>query len=398
VVSSTLAFSPMMASQIDLVSFSFLPHAMPRTDAANHVRTAPFVVGPWRTTTRKKKRKNEEEGECGEGDVDVDASLTKATLPTPTSFVVAPPPLAPKQQQPDDFDSAWEEELEAEGDAEDKKEPPKTLSGRGYLAFFSPSSSPSSSNQPLLRAVSGHFVDAGSMTAIGVSGLEIDPSSSGDLGVDVPPADACSFAAGDRMLALALFMEGGGGARRRGRGTTARSKPCAVVLALASGGDAATVEAPAPDPRGQSARRLLQAVAARQGGGGGAKGGGNDATSSSSPSVLAPPRGIRPPRVSFECGTLLAGRDAAAYLRGLGVTLPSSGSDEEELVVNVGTFGAVGVFESRKTDEGDDDENDGENDGDGEEQQNAKEETPVVFSEPAKLLPSDPGYDPDFDS
>ena len=226
---------------------------MPRTDAANHVRTAPFIVGPWRHTTRKNK--NMESGDDGSdgGDAGADASAGQRT----TTLTSAPlPPLAkkPAPGEEPDYDSAWddeeadrdvegaedeeeiaaaEEEEEDEGGAKQGFEETKTLSGRGYLAFFPPSGSSSS---PFLRAVSGHLVDAASMTAVGVSGIEIDPADSGDLGAEVPPADACSFAAGDRLLALALFLKKGGKKRGRGGGGAPCSSPLpsAVVLALAS--------------------------------------------------------------------------------------------------------------------------------------------------------------------
>lgn len=376
---------------------------MPRTDAANHVRTAPFIVGPWRNTTRKKKKEEEESGggdgdDDGNGDASAGQRATTATATT-TLTSAPPPPLA---EEPD-YDSAWDDdkpdhdaEEEEEGDEEEEEDATEgegggraqegaeatTLSGRGYLAFYSSPSSPSSP----LRAVSGHLVDAASMSAIGVSGLEIDPADSGEVGPEVPPADACSFAAGDRLLALALFVKGGGGGRA-GASETAPS-PSAVVLALASGGDAATVAAPAPDPRGQGARRLLLVVAAR----------GSKAAKdppSSSLLLLSPPRGVRPPRLSFECGTLLAGDDAAAYLKGLGVVLPAfsgasgdpaaAAASDRELIVNVGTFEAAGAVFAEA----------------GKQQRLRRPEAAaddIPFSEPARLSPSDPGYDPDFDS
>ena len=237
------------------------------------------------------------------------------------------------------------------------------------------------------------------MSAIGVSGIEIDPSTAENLGAGVPPADACSFAAGDRLMALALFMCGGRKSRAKASASSSSPSPSAVVLALASGGDAATVEAPAPDPRGQGARRLLLAVArsarassSSSPSSAAASSSASSSSSSSSSSVLSPPRGVRPPRLSFECGTLLAGGDAAAYLNGLGVFLPpGAAAASEELIVNVGTFEAVGVFESKAP---------SRSRGDGGENGKEAASTPVAiaFSEPARMSPSDPAYDPDFDS
>jgi len=204
---------------------------------------------------------------------------------------------------------------------------------------------------------------------------------------------------------------GGGGGVGRGRASAApprhsspprASSPSAVVLALASGGDAATVEAPARDPRGQRARRLLLAVAVR--GAVAAAAGGGAAAAPPAARPLAPPRGVRPPRLSFECRTLLAGRDAAAYLSRVGAALPPmadcAGGEENELVVNVGDFEAVGaVFEARGED-GDEGGGGGEKDDGG--GKGASSPSPpgrsVVFSETARLCPSDLGYDPDFDS
>ena len=131
--------------------------------------------------------------------------------------------------------------------------------------------------------------------------------------------------------------------------------------------------------------------------------------SSAAASLLSPPRGVRPPRLSFECGTLLAGADAAAYLRGLGVVLPASGasaaaaSGDQELIVNVGTFEAAGaVFGSaqsrrRRRSRGEEEEEGSKEEGK-EERLRRLAAADIPFSEPARLSPSDPGYDPDFDS
>jgi len=398
---------------------------MPRTDPTR-VRTAPFVVGPWRQTKKKRNWKKEENG----GDVDVDATnevTTRTTTKTSTKPLPPPPRASALEEESERYDSAWDED----NDDLDLIKSPKKLSGRGYLSFCS--SSPSTT-----VAVSGHFVDASTSTAIGVSGVEIDPEGpdAGSLGAsDLPHADACSFAAGDRLLSLALFLRNGRGGKKKGdtateateateakaaaaaansraplrlpseaaeetgsqTKTTADSRalmfplataeatkvatgtetnaprllPSAVVLALASGGDAAIVSSPAPDPTGQGARRLLLAVAAAASS--------KSSRSSENHLPLAPPRGVKPPRLRFECDTLLDGSDAEAYLRKLRVEYGSSSSS---LIVNVGSFEIVGL---------------GGEDDDGDKNDDEKNET-TLFAAPARLSPSDPAYDAELDA
>lgn len=121
---------------------------MPRTDT-NHVRTAPFIVGPWRHTTREKKtKKRKSEGDEVDGEIALAGYRAASTLTTSTAVPAPPPPPPPHpldhtalEKEPEmDYDSAWDEE--SHGEAEENERDTKTFSGRGYLSFYPTASSP----------------------------------------------------------------------------------------------------------------------------------------------------------------------------------------------------------------------------------------------------------------
>lgn len=107
------------------------------------------------------------------------------------------------------------------------------------------------------------------------------------------------------------WAEGGTSVRRRPATSTPSQPP--VVLAVATGGDIARVTAPAADPRpGPEARRALRAAG-------------------------APPPPGRPPTLTFNPTSLLAGADADAYL----ARVPR-GAVGKGAIVNLGSFSATG--------------------------------------------------------